>query len=110
MIRDINIDCQIAGSTFSIWVKYSHDPGQPWYYDCAPLPESVEIVDMGIVSRSGEGDLAFNADQFSAILETCREAIEEVCLEDAAEVLASEGWTFDQYYRAWKRPRMRRTA
>jgi hypothetical protein len=105
MIRNINIEGQIVGGKFQLWVKYSHDPGQPWYYDCAPLPESVEIVDMGIVSRSGEGDLAFNADQFSAILETCREAIEEVCLEDAAEVLASEGWAHDQFYRAWKRPR-----
>jgi hypothetical protein len=70
----------------------------------------VGIIEMGIVSKSGEGDLTLNPDQHNAILETCKEAIEEACLEDAAEVLTAEGWQYDQFYRAWKRPRMRRTA
>jgi hypothetical protein len=110
MIRNINIEATLAGAPFSMWVQYDHDPGQPWTYDCGPLGESVEIVDMGIVSKSGDGELRLNEDQFNAVLETCREAIEETCLEDAAEVLRCEGWEYDSHYRAWSRPRMRRTA
>lgn len=51
MIRDINIPGTISGTDFQIWCQYDHDPGQPWAWDCAPLGESVEIIDMGIVSK-----------------------------------------------------------
>lgn len=105
MIRNIDIEGQIAGSTFTIWVKYSHNPGNPWLLDNGLSPESIKIIDIGIVSKSGEGNLAFNADQFQAIMDSCHEAIKNVCLYDAAEVLLSEGWTYNQFYRAWKRPR-----
>ncbi len=110
MIRDINIPGTINGADFQLRVVYEHDPGQPWAWDCAPLGESVAIIEMGIVSKSGNGDLTLNPDQQAAILETCEDAIFEQCLEDAAEVLTAEGWTFDQHYRAWSRPRMRRYA
>jgi len=110
MTRNINIEGTIAGAPFELRVLYEHDPGQPWTWDCAPLGESVGIIEMGIVSKSGEGDLTLNPDQHNAILETCRDAIEEACLEDAAEVLKANGWIYDQHYRAWKCPRMRRMA
>jgi hypothetical protein len=78
MIRSVNIECQIVGEKIQLWVKYSNDQGRPWPFDCGLLPESVEIME--IVDMSGEGDLAFNADQFSAILDACREAIACWCM------------------------------
>ena len=110
MTRDINIPGTINGADFQLRVVYEHDPGQPWAWDCAPLGESVAIIEMSIVSKSGNGDLTLNQDQQAAILETCEDAIFEQCFEDAAEVLTAEGWTFDSHYRAWSRPRMRRYA
>ena len=110
MTRNINIPGTINGADFALWVQYDHDPGQPWSWDCAPLGESVAIIEMGIVSKSGNGDLTLNPDQQAAILETCENAIFDACFEDAAEVLTAEGWTFDQHYRTWSRPQMRRYA
>ncbi len=111
MRRDINLEGTIAGADFTLRVVYEHDPGQPWSFDCAPAGESVDIIEMGFVSKSGEGELTLNPDQHDAILETCKEAIEEACFEDAAEVLRADGWRYNSFYRAWEqRPRMRRTA
>jgi hypothetical protein len=110
MTRDINIEGTIAGAPFELRVVYEHDPGQPWAWDCAPLGESVAIIELSIVSKSGQGDLTLNPDQQAAILETCEDAIYSACFEDAAEQLQADGWTFDSHYRAWIRPRMRRYA
>lgn len=104
MRRDVNVEGALAGAAFILRVVYEHDPGQPWPPDCAPLKESVDIIEMSIVSKSGVGDLVLNPDQHNAILETCQEAIEEVCFEDAAEVLRAEGWQYDSLYRVWERP------
>lgn len=67
-----------------IEVFYVHDPGEQAARDCAPVPESVEIIDI-------------------AILGDCKDIIAG-CLEHAGAELRSEGWVYDPYARVWTPP------
>jgi len=92
MMYSRNIEITIAGEPMEIGVDFVYSPGEPESPDCPSLPESVEVLDMYLITPTGDEDTKFSPGQFSAVMAAAGPAIKQALLEGMHQEFEAAGF------------------
>ena len=85
------VDLTIAGAPMELGVDFAYEPGEP-EADCPAVPESVEVLELYLLSPTGDEDTTFTPGQFSAVMAAAGKAIEQALLEGVRQDMQDAGF------------------